>query len=71
RTMGQQADNNDSRSVTEITESLIKKAGFEIIVTDALADQFCGMTYDSKGMSELALQKSQKLEAALWLASEQ
>ncbi|MEL0628597.1 FAD-binding and (Fe-S)-binding domain-containing protein [Psychromonas aquatilis] len=71
RTMGQQADNNDSRSLTEITESLIKKAGFEIIVPDALADQCCGMPYDSKGMSELALQKSQQLEAALWQASEQ
>jgi D-lactate dehydrogenase len=71
RTMGQQANNSDSRSLTEVTESLIKKAGFDIIIPAHLTDQCCGMPYDSKGMSELALQKSQQLEAALWAASEQ
>ena len=71
RTMGQQANNSDSRPLTEVTESLIKKAGFDIIIPDSLTDQCCGMPYDSKGMSELALQKSQQLEAALWEASEQ
>jgi len=71
RTMGQQAGNNESRSLTEVTESLIKKAGFDIIIPESLSDQCCGMPYDSKGMNLLADQKSKQLEAALWQASEQ
>ena len=71
RTMGQQVGNSDSRPLTEVTESLIKKAGYEIIIPESLAGQCCGMPYDSKGMNELADQKSQQLEAALWQASEQ
>ncbi|MGF1887758.1 FAD-binding oxidoreductase [Photobacterium profundum] len=71
RTMGQQAGNTDSRSLTEVTTSLIKKAGFDIIIPKSLADQCCGMPYDSKGMTALAKQKSQQLEDVLWQASEQ
>jgi D-lactate dehydrogenase len=54
-----------------VTQSLIKKAGFEVIIPEQLSDQCCGMPYDSKGMSALADQKSQQLEAALWQATEQ
>ncbi len=71
RTMGQQAGNTDSRSLTEVTTSLIKKAGFDIIIPEPLSNQCCGMPYDSKGMTALAEQKSQQLEDALWQASEQ
>ena len=71
RTMGQQAGNKESRSLTEVTESLIKKAGFDIIIPESLSDQCCGMPYDSKGMNLLADQKSKQLETALWQASEQ
>ena len=71
RTMGQQVGNSDSRPLTEVTESLIQKAGFEIIIPESLSGQCCGMPYDSKGMNELADQKSRQLEEALWQASEQ
>ncbi|MFT5675779.1 MAG: D-lactate dehydrogenase [Paraglaciecola sp.] len=71
RTMGQQADNKDQRPLTEVTISLIKKAGFEIIIPKELSEQCCGMPYDSKGMTALAEQKSQQLEEVLWRASEQ
>lgn len=71
RTMGQQAGNKESRSLTEVTESLLKKAGFDIIIPESLSEQCCGMPYDSKGMNLLADQKSKQLEAALWQASEQ
>jgi len=71
RTMGQQAGNTDSRPLTEVTTSLIKKAGFDIIIPEPLSNQCCGMPYDSKGMTALAEQKSQQLEDALWQASEQ
>jgi len=71
RTMGQQTGSSDSRSLTEVTASLIKKAGFEMIIPASLTSQCCGMPYDSKGMKALADQKSLQLEEALWLASEQ
>ena len=71
RTMGQQVGNSESRSLTEVTESLIKKAGFDIIIPESLTNQCCGMPYDSKGMNLLAEQKSKQLEEALWQASEQ
>ncbi|MEF1289450.1 FAD-binding and (Fe-S)-binding domain-containing protein [Vibrio sp. M260118] len=69
RTMGQQSDAQDQRSLTEVTLSLIKKAGFEVIIPEKLDDQCCGMPYDSKGMTEVATQKAQQLEASLWQAS--
>jgi len=69
RTMGQQNNAHDQRSLTEVTLSLIKKAGFEVIIPDQLDEQCCGMPYDSKGMTEVASQKAQQLEAALWKSS--
>jgi D-lactate dehydrogenase len=71
RTMGQQSNNKDQRPLTEVTTSLINKAGFEIIIPDELADQCCGMPYDSKGMVALSEQKNKQLEQTLWQASEQ
>ncbi|MEZ8824163.1 FAD-binding and (Fe-S)-binding domain-containing protein [Vibrio amylolyticus] len=71
RNMGQQNDAQDSRPLTEVTLSLLNKAGFEVIAPDKLNDQCCGMPYDSKGANDIANQKSQQLEAALWEASEQ
>lgn len=70
RTMGQQANISDNRSLTEVTMSLIKKAGFDIIIPESLSDQCCGMPYDSKGMFTLAQQKSRQLEEQLWKASD-
>lgn len=71
RTMGQQSDNPDQRPLTEVTLSLITKAGFDVILPEDINDLCCGMPYDSKGMTEPATQKSQQLEDALWQASEQ
>jgi D-lactate dehydrogenase len=68
--MGQQADNKEQRSLTEVTMSLIEKAGFEIIIASELSSQCCGMPYESKGMFSLAEQKSKELESVLWKASE-
>ncbi|KJY82700.1 4Fe-4S ferredoxin [Vibrio galatheae] len=71
RTMGQQSNASDQRSLTEVTLSLIKKAGYEIIIPKQLEQQCCGMPYDSKGMTDIALRKAQQLEAVLWQASYQ
>jgi D-lactate dehydrogenase len=71
RTMGAQRSALDQRSLTEVTLTLLEKAGFEVITPNELNSQCCGMPYDSKGMTELAQRKSQQLEAALWEASQQ
>lgn len=70
RTMGQQADNNDQRSLPEVTSSLLAKAGFEVIVPESINELCCGQPHDSKGFSELAKLKSEQLQHALWNASE-
>ncbi len=69
RNMGQQTSAEDQRPLTEVTLSLLAKAGYEVILPEQLADQCCGMPYDSKGMTDLAEQKSQQLEQSLWQAS--
>lgn len=69
RNMGQQADAPDQRSLTEVTLSLIKKAGYEVIIPAQLSNQCCGMPYDSKGMNEIATNKAKQLEEVLWQAS--
>ncbi len=69
RNMGQQADAPDQRPLTEVTSSLIRKAGYEVIIPAQLSNQCCGMPYDSKGMNELATNKAKQLEEVLWQAS--
>ncbi|MCQ1057789.1 FAD-binding oxidoreductase [Photobacterium sp. ZSDE20] len=71
RTMGQQDSAKDQRPLTEVTLSLLKKAGFEVIIPEKLNSQCCGMPYNSKGMNDIATQKAQELEGLLWQASEQ
>lgn len=71
RTLGQSPKATDSRSLTEVTMSVLAKAGFEIIIPRQLNSLCCGMPYQSKGMFELADNKVQELEQALWQASEQ
>lgn len=69
--MGQQASATDQRPLTEVTLSLLNKAGFEVILPAELSSQCCGMPYDSKGMTEIAQSKAQQLEHALWQASQE
>lgn len=71
RNMNTQPNAFDQRSLGEVTMSLIEKAGYSLIAPKSLSDQCCGMPYDSKGMTDIATQKSEQLEQALWEASEQ
>ncbi|USD67213.1 FAD-binding and (Fe-S)-binding domain-containing protein [Vibrio sp. SCSIO 43136] len=71
RNMGQQSDAADQRPLTEVTLSLLEKAGYRVIVPKTLDDLCCGMPYDSKGMNDIAKTKSEQLEQSLWQASEQ
>ncbi|MGF1750129.1 FAD-binding and (Fe-S)-binding domain-containing protein [Vibrio cionasavignyae] len=71
RNMGTQPKAKDQRPLSEVTMSLLTKAGYDIILPEALTEQCCGMPYDSKGMVELAAQKSAQLEESLWQASKE
>lgn len=71
RSMGNEVGSDESRPLTEVTMSLLERAGYQVIVPNALNSLCCGMPYDSKGMKELATEKSKELESLLWHASEQ
>jgi len=56
RSMGQSITATDQRSLTEVSISLIEKAGFDVISPD-FTGECCGMPFYSKGMFSLANQK--------------
>lgn len=71
RILGQSPQASDMRSLTEVTLSVLSKAGFEVIIPTQLKSLCCGLPYQSKGLFERATDKMQELEQALWQASEQ
>ena len=50
---------------------LCRKAGYEVIFPEGLERMCCGTIWESKGMLDIADQKTAELEQALWQASEQ
>ncbi|MCL9779989.1 FAD-binding oxidoreductase [Vibrio sp. S4M6] len=71
RSLGQSTSAKDQRSLTQVTLSVLKKAGYEVIIPEQVQQLCCGMPFDSKGMNELADSKFQQLEKRLWEASDQ
>jgi len=51
--------------------SLLQKAGYEFIFPEKMEKLCCGTIWESKGMMDIADQKTKELESALWVASEQ
>ncbi|OFY44023.1 MAG: 4Fe-4S ferredoxin [Bacteroidetes bacterium GWF2_40_14] len=70
RGMGVARDYSDSPEMTQLTEKLLKRAGYDIIYPNNLNSLCCGMAFSSKGFVEAGRQASEKLEAALREASE-
>ena len=70
RTMGTDPKLNQQVSLISMTERLIKKAGFYIRYPRQIESLCCGLSYDSKGLQEVALKKSRELEKALMIASD-
>lgn len=60
RSMGQSITADDQRSLTQVTFSLIEKAGFDVISPD-FTGECCGMPFNSKGMFSEANQKRNTL----------
>jgi D-lactate dehydrogenase len=70
RSMGQAVNAQEQRSLTEVTMSLLAKAGFEVISPD-LTGECCGMPFNSKGQFEQASQKRISMLTKLSELSEQ
>lgn len=58
RTMGPARGAEEQTSLVDKTESLLRKAGFEIIYPKQLKEQCCGMPFKSKGMFNQAEAKA-------------
>ncbi|MCP4323711.1 MAG: (Fe-S)-binding protein, partial [Alteromonadales bacterium] len=71
RTMGTAKEAEDRRPLTQVTQSLLQKAGYEVIFPEKLDQLCCGMPFKSKGFKETAINKAKQLELLLLQASQQ
>jgi len=65
RLMGVYRGCNDNRSQIQITESLLKKAGYTIIYPPDIKELCCGLAFSSKGFVKQGEAKAMEMEKAL------
>jgi D-lactate dehydrogenase len=70
RTMGNSKEYREALTLTQITEKLIKKAGYEVIYPANLKHLCCGMAFSSKGYVKAGKFLSDNLKRELAIASE-
>ena len=70
QTMGVAKHDPDQTPLIQKTVQLLEKAGYEIIFPENMKSLCCGTIWESKGMPELADQKSAELEKALLKATD-
>jgi D-lactate dehydrogenase len=70
RSMGQSKDQSNEVQITQLTEILLERAGYQIIYPDNMNSLCCGMAFSSKGFVKAGQEASDKLEQALHTASE-
>ena len=68
RSMGPQRG-DDTEALPVAAERLFRKAGFDVVYPEGLAELCCGQPFESKGLFAAADRKSAELEAALREAS--
>lgn len=71
RTMGPARGTERQQSLQQVTEQLLRRAGYEVIYPKGLADQCCGMPFKSKGMFDQAEQKAEQTLTMLNEATQQ
>ena len=71
QTMGLAKGSPVKHSLVDEMVLLCAKAGYQVIFPDGLEKMCCGTIWESKGMLDIADQKTAELEEALWQASEQ
>lgn len=69
RSMGQSREKSAESKVTEITLTLLERAGYEVIYPANINSLCCGMAFSSKGFTQAGKEASDKLEEALRIAS--
>ena len=65
QTMGPAKDDQDQRSLHQVMLSLLKKAGYTVIIPDDADELCCGMPFESKGYFDAADEMSKELEEEL------
>jgi len=60
-----------SPDLPQVTQSILKKSGYEIVYPDNLDQLCCGQAFESKGFKDQADRKSDELSEALLQASKQ
>lgn len=58
------------KDLVNVFVELCNRAGYQVIFPADMSNLCCGMIWESKGMPEIADEKTATLEKALWLASE-
>ena len=71
QTMGLPHKSPVEQPLVDKMQSLLHKAGYEVIFPANMNKLCCGTIWESKGMPDIADRKSAELEAALWKASEE
>ncbi len=70
RSMGNSKDYSQEVELTQLTKTLLNRAGIEVIYPEGMDGLCCGMAFSSKGFVDAGKLASDKLEAALIIASE-
>ncbi|MEG3640804.1 FAD-binding and (Fe-S)-binding domain-containing protein [Magnetococcus sp. PR-3] len=65
RTFGADPDGSETRPLPEVVVSLLNKAGYQVIVPEALEQHCCGMPFESKGFADLADAKAAAMADAI------
>ena len=71
QTMGLSKGSPVENSLVVEMVRLCSKAGYQVIFPKGIEKLCCGTIWESKGMLDIADRKTEELEKALWLASEQ
>ena len=69
QTMGASKNEYETQPLQVVTINLLEKAGYEVIFPKNMNNLCCGTIWESKGMPEIATQKTQELADALFEAS--
>ena len=69
RMMGNSKGQKDALSLTKLTDSLLRRAGYEVIYPEGLKHLCCGMAFSSKGYVKAGKMLSDKMKEALMKAS--
>ena len=70
RSMGSSRNYSKQPQLTEVTKMVIERAGYTVVYPENMNSLCCGMAYSSKGYVEAGKELSDKLEAALYKASD-